>query len=102
MNTRNIITKDGRNLCINETGVPDGVPVLVHHGTPESGLMYKDWIEDAETQGIRLIGYDRPGYGDSSPHPERSVADAVEDVAASRGPWIASCAALCRTGGAAL
>jgi pimeloyl-ACP methyl ester carboxylesterase len=30
--------------------------------------------------GIRLLTYDRPGYGDSSPRPGRSVADAAADV----------------------
>ncbi|NUT36620.1 MAG: alpha/beta fold hydrolase [Hamadaea sp.] len=30
--------------------------------------------------GIKLISYDRPGYGGSTPHPHRSVADAVRDV----------------------
>src|SRR5690242_11274058 len=32
--------------------------------------------------GIRLIGYDRPGYGGSTPHAGRSIADAAADVEA--------------------
>jgi len=35
---------------------------------------------DAAERGIRLISYDRPGYGGSSPHDGRSVADAAADV----------------------
>jgi pimeloyl-ACP methyl ester carboxylesterase len=40
------------------------------------------WIEDAAARDIKLIGYDRPGYGGSSPHPGRSVADCAPDVQA--------------------
>ncbi len=79
---RIISTVDGRKICILEAGQPDGIPVLVHHGTPDSRLLYKGWIEDAERRGIRLIGYDRSGYGSSTPHPGRSVSDAAEEVAA--------------------
>jgi pimeloyl-ACP methyl ester carboxylesterase len=81
-NTRIISTSDGRKICILEAGQPAGVPVLVHNGTPGSRLLYDPWIEDAQSRGIRLIGYDRPGYGGSTPQPGRSVAGAAEDVAA--------------------
>lgn len=63
------------------SGKPDGVPVFLLHGTPgsrsgpkpRSGVLYR--------HGIRLISYDRPGYGGSTPRPGRSVADAADDVA---------------------
>jgi pimeloyl-ACP methyl ester carboxylesterase len=77
-----ISTEDGRKLRINEAGQPDGVPVLVQRGTPQSGLLYHRWVEDAQSHGIRLIGYERPGYGGSTPHPGRTVASAAKDVAA--------------------
>lgn len=79
--TRTISTKDGRNLSISEAGHPDGVPIIVHHGTPSSRLLYSPWIQDAEDRGIRLISYDRPGYGGSTPLPGRRVSGAAEDVA---------------------
>jgi pimeloyl-ACP methyl ester carboxylesterase len=87
MNTRNhtISTKDGRSLCVIEAGQPDGIPILVHNGTPGSRLLYDPWIKDAESRGIRLISYDRPGYGCSTPQPGRTVAGAAEDVAAIAG-----------------
>jgi pimeloyl-ACP methyl ester carboxylesterase len=75
-------TPDGRTLRVHEAGDPAGLPVVYHHGSPGSGLLYGPWIEDAEARGIRLLGYDRPGYGRSTPKPGRSVADAAADVIA--------------------
>jgi pimeloyl-ACP methyl ester carboxylesterase len=79
---RTISTENGRQLSIIEAGQPDGVPVLVHNGTPGSRLLYDSWVEDAQFRGIRLISYDRPGYGGSTPLPGRIVASVAEDVAA--------------------
>src|SRR5204862_5991850 len=84
MNTNDhiISTENGRKIRITEAGQSDGIPVLVHNGTPGSRLLYAPWIKDAEARGIRLISYDRPGYGGSTPQPERTVASAADDVAA--------------------
>lgn len=79
---RTISTEDGRKICILEAGQPDGVPVLVHKGTPNSRLLYDPWVEDAQSRGIRLISYDRPGCGRSTAHRDRTVASAANDVAA--------------------
>lgn len=73
---------DGRRLHAYEAGDEDGEPVIVHHGTPGSGVLPQMWADDAVARGIRLVGYDRPGYGGSSRHPGRRVADAAADVAA--------------------
>ena len=72
----------GRRLLVREAGDPDGVPLIVHHGTPGSRLIKSGWLEDASRRGIRLIGYDRPGYGGSDRDPGRSVADCAVDVEA--------------------
>ena len=72
----------GRILRVIECGDPGGVPVIAHHGTPGSRLLYRRWVEDATERGIRLIAYDRPGYGGSDRHPGRSVADVAADVEA--------------------
>jgi pimeloyl-ACP methyl ester carboxylesterase len=84
MNTRQhvVSTKDGRKLQIIEAGQPDGIPVLVHNGTPGARLLYEGWVVDAQSRGIRLISYDRPGYGGSTSQPGRKVANAAEDVKA--------------------
>jgi pimeloyl-ACP methyl ester carboxylesterase len=70
--------RDGRALEVHELGEPDGFPVVYHHGTPGSGTLYERWL----TPGVRLIAYDRAGYGGSSRKPGRTVADVVADITA--------------------
>jgi len=79
---RVISTKDGRKLSLVEAGPVDGMPVLVLHGTPVSSLLFTPWIVDAQSRGMRLISYSRPGFSNSTPQPGRKVANAAEDVAA--------------------
>jgi pimeloyl-ACP methyl ester carboxylesterase len=79
---RDVTTADGRTLHVLEAGAPDGPALVVHHGTPGSAALYRSELESAAGHGLRLIGYDRPGYGGSTPHRGRSVADAAADVAA--------------------
>lgn len=75
-----VATSDGRTLRVVSGGDPDGLSVLVQHPTPSDGSLYGPHVDDARTRGIRLIGYDRPGYGRSDPRPGRIVADCAEDV----------------------
>jgi pimeloyl-ACP methyl ester carboxylesterase len=82
MRRHEVRAPDGRALVAIEEGDPDGVPVLYHHGTPGSGLLYPAWSSDAAERGIRLIGYDRAGYGGSDRRPGRAIADVAADVAA--------------------
>jgi pimeloyl-ACP methyl ester carboxylesterase len=79
--TRTIQAAQGRALRVHEAGDPAGPAIVVHHGTPADGHLFGPWIEDATARGARLIGYDRPGYGGSTPHPGRDVASAAADVA---------------------
>jgi len=79
---RAIATPDGRTLTVREGGDPRGVPVLAHHGTPGSSLLYEPHVRDAAERGVRLVSYDRPGYGRSTRQPGRRVADCAADVAA--------------------
>jgi pimeloyl-ACP methyl ester carboxylesterase len=110
MTQRTITTPDGRTLAIEEAGDPAGRPVLVHNGTPNSRHIFAPVAADAAARGLRLIAYDRPGYGGSTPQPSRAVADCAADVRAicaglgiSRlamwgisggGPHLLACAAL--------
>lgn len=79
---RTLNTADGRTLSFLDAGPPGGALVIVHHGTPGAGRFARPELESAERLGLRLVAYDRPGYGGSTPHPGRSVADAAGDVAA--------------------
>lgn len=77
-----VTTQDGRTLSVREGGDPAGLPVLVHNGTPASSLLYEPHLRDAEERGVRLVSYDRPGYGGSTRNEGRTVADCAADVAA--------------------
>jgi len=67
---------------VQEGGDPAGRAVLVQLGTPSSRVLYRPHLLDAQERGIRLIAYDRPGYGGSTPQPERVVADCADDARA--------------------
>jgi pimeloyl-ACP methyl ester carboxylesterase len=73
-------TPDGRTLRVREDGDPAGPAILFQHGTPMAGIPYTGHVADARARGARLIAYDRPGYGGSTPHPGRTVADVAADV----------------------
>jgi pimeloyl-ACP methyl ester carboxylesterase len=72
----------GRTLTVREGGAPDGVPAIVHHGTPGSRRLRDAWAADAEDRGIRLIGFEREGFGVSDRDAGRSVAAVAADVVA--------------------
>jgi pimeloyl-ACP methyl ester carboxylesterase len=76
-------TSDGRVLQVHDDGeTGDGrVPLVLHHGTPQSGLLLDAQRADARERGLRLVGFDRPGYGGSDRRPGRRVADVADDVA---------------------
>ena len=82
MEEHEVATQDGRVLKVLEDGDHMGRPVLVHNGMPNSRLLFAPDVRSAERLGIRLISYDRPGYGGSTRRPGRSVADCAEDVRA--------------------
>lgn len=73
---------DGRQLTVETTGDPRGKPVFLLHGTPGSRLGPAPRGVLLYQQGVRLISYDRPGYGSSDRLRMRSVADVAQDVAA--------------------
>ncbi|MDQ6885300.1 MAG: alpha/beta hydrolase [Candidatus Dormibacteraeota bacterium] len=77
---RTVRAADGRTLLVEEGGDPHGRPILVLAGTPNSRHLFGAHLALAASQGIRLIGYDRPGYGGSTPMPGRNIADAASDV----------------------
>jgi pimeloyl-ACP methyl ester carboxylesterase len=82
MTTHAVTAPDGRTLAVLEAGDPDGPAVVAHHGSPGAGRLFRTEIESAERRALRLIAYDRPGFGGSTPHVGRKVADAAKDVEA--------------------
>ena len=73
----------GRTIAYAQIGDPDGTPAFVLHGTPGSRLSgrHPDPSRVADA-GLRVITYDRPGYGRSTRDPGRAVVDCVADIAA--------------------
>jgi pimeloyl-ACP methyl ester carboxylesterase len=66
---KQIVLRDGRQLSYSDCGMPDGLPLLFHHGTPFTNYASPEGLID-ET-GFRLIRFSRPGYAHSSPKPGR-------------------------------
>ena len=81
-NELTVETSDGRSLTVYDAGDPDGRPILFHHGTPSSGKPFDPHVALAQERGIRLVSYDRAGYGDSTRNAGRSVTDVAQDVEA--------------------
>jgi pimeloyl-ACP methyl ester carboxylesterase len=73
-------TPDGRKLGVEISGMESGSTVFLMHGTPGSRLGPKVRPIVLHQLGVRLVCYDRPGYGDSDRRKDRTVADAAEDV----------------------
>jgi pimeloyl-ACP methyl ester carboxylesterase len=73
---------EGRMLEVVLAGPPDGLPLLVHHGTPGAAEMFDPLVDIGAERGVRHITYSRPGYGGSDRHEGRSVASCIGDVVA--------------------
>jgi pimeloyl-ACP methyl ester carboxylesterase len=63
-------------------GLADGLPLVLHHGTPGGAATWPATLEAAKVRGLRLVMPARPGYPGSTPQPGRRVADVAADVAA--------------------
>ena len=62
---------DGRALTAEDAGPDSGFPVLVHNGGGSRHL-FPPAVRDARAHELRLIGYDRPAYGGSTPATRQS------------------------------
>jgi pimeloyl-ACP methyl ester carboxylesterase len=71
---------DGRRLAYDDVGDPAGVPVVYLHGTPDSRLARHPDDGLAAASGVRLVAVDRPGAGDSDPHPDGDLRSFGEDI----------------------
>ncbi|WTY85818.1 alpha/beta hydrolase [Sphaerisporangium sp. NBC_01403] len=71
-----------RQLAFEERGHPRGHPVFLLHGTPGSRVGPCPRGSVLYRLGVRLVTFDRPGYGGSDRLVGRSVADIARDVEA--------------------
>jgi pimeloyl-ACP methyl ester carboxylesterase len=72
--------RDGRALGYADYGSPDGVPIVLFHGTPGSRILGLEDDPLLEQFGIRIVAPERPGYGLSDPSPARTILDWADDV----------------------
>lgn len=71
----------GVRVFVRAYGPPRAPAVLFHHGTPSSNAALPGgWA--GLPDDIRLVSFDRPGYGRSDDQPGRTVADAARWCAA--------------------
>jgi pimeloyl-ACP methyl ester carboxylesterase len=85
LNERDLELSDGRRLHIYDTRADDAdasLAIFWHHGTPNLGEPPEPLLPAAVQRGIRWVSYDRPGYGGSTPHPNRDIASAAGDISA--------------------
>ena len=66
---------DGHRVGVHRFGKLGGWPVVWCHGGPGNKLQTPAALESAAALNLRLIGIDRPGYGQSTLEPDRSLAD---------------------------
>jgi pimeloyl-ACP methyl ester carboxylesterase len=79
---RSITVPDGRKVDVLIAGPSDGLPLVLHEGTPIGLVLYPPTVRAAQVRGLRVILAARPGYEGSTPRPGRRVADVAQDTAA--------------------
>jgi pimeloyl-ACP methyl ester carboxylesterase len=67
--TESDVHVDGRVMRVRETGDAQGAAIVYFHGTPGSRLDMSFGDDVATDRHIRLVSFDRPGYGGSTPAP---------------------------------
>jgi pimeloyl-ACP methyl ester carboxylesterase len=76
-----VLLPDRRTLGFAEFGPPNGKPVFWFHGTPGARRQIPPEARlAAQERGVRLIGIDRPGVGDSTPHLYPSLRGWADDI----------------------
>ena len=77
-----LTTSQGRLLGYELFGPDDGFPIVAMHGTPGSRVTRFPIGDPYTAAGVRLLRFDRGGYGLSTRVPGRSIHDCVSDVQA--------------------
>lgn len=95
-----VILPDGRTLGYAQYGLLTGPAIFYLHGLPGSRLEGALFDAPAITPRARIISVDRPGYGLSSPQPDRTILDHAKDIDdLSKHLKLDSYAVLCISGG---
>lgn len=118
MGQRTLKLAGGRFLDVAVSGDENGFPLVFHHGTPGARHPFGAIAAAAAKRRLALVTFSRPGYGASSRHRGRAVADVVGDTAAvldllgarrfvvagwsGGGPYALACAARLNGAAAAL
>ncbi|PON35100.1 Alpha/beta hydrolase fold [Trema orientale] len=80
-----VVLPDGRYMAYREQGVPADrarFSVIAPHAFLSSRLAGIPGLKASllEEFGVRLLTYDLPGFGESDPHPERSLESSAADM----------------------
>ena len=93
------IARGDRVLRVRDAGDPDGAVVIYFHGTPGSRLDLSFGEPVVAEQGVRLVTFDRPGYGGSTAAPFGLASVAADAHAVADALGVARFATLGMSGG---
>jgi len=93
------IDRGGRVLRVRDAGDPVGPVVIYFHGTPGSRLDLASDEHVAAGRGVRLVSFDRPGYGGSTAAPFGLASIAADAHAVADALGVARFATLGMSGG---
>tara|TARA_B100001142_G_scaffold108398_1_gene110336 strand:+ start:3455 stop:4303 length:849 start_codon:yes stop_codon:yes gene_type:complete len=77
---KEIKAPNGRIISFADFGEDNKIPAFYCHGGPGSRNAVKGSSEKDKDNLIRYIGVDRPGYGNTSPMPGRTINDWTDDL----------------------
>ena len=80
-NPQTVTVDDGREVGYADVGDPDGTPLFVFHGFPNSRVFGALFDRVGRERGVRVVAPERPGFGVSTPDPDRALTDWPDDVA---------------------
>lgn len=93
------VLRGDRILRVLDAGDPEGSPIVYFHATPGSRLDMSFARELGEELGVRLVSFDRPGYGGSTPSPFGLTAVARDAEAVADALGLTRFATLGQSGG---
>lgn len=82
MKTGFVHLTDGRQLEYIDNGLASTRALVLHHGSPIEMHIWDSTMQWLTERGVRAIAYTRPGYGESTRNPERTVIGNNSDLEA--------------------